>query len=126
MLDLVSLPRSRGWQSRPLGRLIQVKETFTRRRVERVQSELIGKALRVGCALPSSTGFFEQAALPIARMPRVHTAIVERFGRRADGELVPLTTGSTEPVVEVRQHAGIAMVERWEFSLTSPQVPRAF
>jgi len=32
-LDLVSLPRIRGSQSRPLGRLIQVKETFTRRRV---------------------------------------------------------------------------------------------
>jgi hypothetical protein len=32
--------------------------------------------------------------------------IVERFVRRADGELEPVTEGSTKQVVETRTHAG--------------------
>ena len=40
------------------------------------------------------------------------TAIIERFVRRADGELEPLTEGSTRPIAETRTHAGIAKVKR--------------
>jgi hypothetical protein len=36
-----------------------------------------------------------------------------RLGRNAEGELVPLTAGSTEPAV-VRHHAGIVTVEQFE------------
>jgi hypothetical protein len=39
-------------------------------------------------------------------------AIVERFVRRADGELEPLTPGSTAVVAETRAHAGIVTVRR--------------
>jgi hypothetical protein len=46
------------------------------------------------------------------------SGITERFTRGARGELVLLTPGSTEPVVETRHHAGIVTVERWDFSLT--------
>jgi hypothetical protein len=45
------------------------------------------------------------------------TAIVERFTRRADGELEPLTEGSTKPVAETRTHAGIVKVKRLAFEL---------
>jgi hypothetical protein len=39
-------------------------------------------------------------------------AIVERFSRRADGELVP-AVGSTRPIAETRTHAGIVRVKRY-------------
>jgi hypothetical protein len=44
--------------------------------------------------------------------------IVERFVRRADSELEPLTAGSTKPVAEVRTHAGIVRVKRYGFGLS--------
>ncbi len=40
-------------------------------------------------------------------------AIVERFTRRADGELVPLTEESTRPVAETRTDAGIVRVKHY-------------
>jgi hypothetical protein len=43
--------------------------------------------------------------------------IVERFTRRADGELEPLTEGSTKPVAQTRTHAGIVRVERYAFDM---------
>jgi hypothetical protein len=44
-------------------------------------------------------------------------AITERFARRADGELEPVTEGSTRPIAETRTHAGIVKVKRWAFSM---------
>ena len=44
-------------------------------------------------------------------------AITERFGRAADGTLVPITEGSTLPVVSRRTHAGIVGVVRYTFEL---------
>lgn len=41
--------------------------------------------------------------------------IVERFTRRADGELEPVTEGSTGPIAETRTHAGIVKVRRYAF-----------
>jgi hypothetical protein len=46
-------------------------------------------------------------------------AIVERFTRRTDGELEPLTVGSTKPVAETRTHAGIIKVKRYSFDMPS-------
>jgi hypothetical protein len=43
--------------------------------------------------------------------------IVEQFVRRADGELEPVTEGSTKPVAEVRTHAGIVRVKRYGFDM---------
>jgi hypothetical protein len=43
--------------------------------------------------------------------------IIERFVRRADGGLSPLTEGSTATVVETRSHAGITRVKRYGFDL---------
>jgi hypothetical protein len=45
-------------------------------------------------------------------------AIVERFTRRADGELEPLVEGSTKPVAQTRQHAGIVKVKRYGFNMS--------
>ena len=44
-------------------------------------------------------------------------AIVEKFTRRADGELEPLSEGSTKPIAETTTHAGIVKVKRWAFSM---------
>jgi hypothetical protein len=44
--------------------------------------------------------------------------IVERFVRRADGKLEPLTAGSTKPIAEVRTHAGIVKVRRYGFDIS--------
>jgi hypothetical protein len=44
--------------------------------------------------------------------------IVERFVRRADGELEPLTEGSTMAVAEVRTHAGICKVTRYALDIS--------
>jgi hypothetical protein len=43
--------------------------------------------------------------------------IVQRFVRRVDGELEPLTEESTKPIAETRTHAGIVSVRRWTFTL---------
>jgi hypothetical protein len=43
--------------------------------------------------------------------------IIERFVTGVDGAPEPLTEGSTRPVAEVRQRAGIVRVERWAFDL---------
>jgi hypothetical protein len=38
--------------------------------------------------------------------------------RRADGELEPLTAGSTKPIAETRLHAGIVKVKRYDFDMS--------
>ena len=43
--------------------------------------------------------------------------IVERFTRRADGELEPLAAGSTVPVAETRTHAGIVKTRHYKSDL---------
>jgi hypothetical protein len=48
-------------------------------------------------------------------------AIVERFGRRADGTLELLTPGSTLPIAETRNHAGIVRTRRFAFDM--PAMP---
>jgi hypothetical protein len=40
--------------------------------------------------------------------------IIERFSRTSSGALKLLTPGSTKPVAEVHQHAGIVAVLRFE------------
>jgi hypothetical protein len=35
----------------------------------------------------------------------------------ADGELEPVTVGSTKPMAEVRTHASIVKVRRWAFEM---------
>jgi hypothetical protein len=47
----------------------------------------------------------------------LHAAIVERFARRADGQLVLATEGSTRPIAESRTHAGIVKVKRYAFEM---------
>jgi hypothetical protein len=44
-------------------------------------------------------------------------AIVEKFGRNASGELVPLVEGSPLPVVHRVAHAGVVEVVRYSFVL---------
>ncbi|WMT78842.1 hypothetical protein [Bradyrhizobium sp. Ash2021] len=44
-------------------------------------------------------------------------AVVERFIRRKDGELEPITPGSTAAVAEVRNHAGVVSVKRYSFTM---------
>jgi hypothetical protein len=41
------------------------------------------------------------------------TAIVERFVAGANGELEPLTEGSTRPIASTVTHAGICTVKRY-------------
>ena len=43
--------------------------------------------------------------------------IVEKFTRRADDELEPLSESSTKPIAETRTPAGIVKVKRWAFSM---------
>jgi hypothetical protein len=47
----------------------------------------------------------------------LHAAITERFARRTDGELAPLTPGSTERVAQIVTHAGIVKVKRYAFEM---------
>jgi hypothetical protein len=44
-------------------------------------------------------------------------AIVERFVRGPEGELEPMTDGSTRPVAETRTHAGIVRVRHYTFEM---------
>jgi hypothetical protein len=46
------------------------------------------------------------------------TAITERFCTGADGELEPLTSGSTRAVAQVVTHAGICKVKRYALSIS--------
>ena len=48
-------------------------------------------------------------------------SIVEKFTRNADGELVPLTPGSTAKVATTVTHAGIVTTERYEFEMGTPE-----
>jgi hypothetical protein len=48
---------------------------------------------------------------------RILAGAIERFTWRADGELVPLTEGSTRPIAETRTHAGIVTVKRYSFTM---------
>jgi hypothetical protein len=45
------------------------------------------------------------------------SAIVERFVRRADGELEPATSESAAPIAETRMHVGICKVKRYAFDM---------
>ena len=47
----------------------------------------------------------------------VPTAISERFCKRADGQVKPVTSGSTRAVALTVMHAGIAKVKRNSFDL---------
>ena len=47
----------------------------------------------------------------------LHSAIVEKFARRTDGELEPLTPGSTERVAQTVTYAGIVKTRRFSFAL---------
>jgi hypothetical protein len=75
-------------------------------------------------ALPDSTLPAEIAKLgydvrEIGETERIlPSGIVERFTRRADGELELLTPGSTTAVAETRTHAGIVEVKRFAFDIT--------
>ena len=44
-------------------------------------------------------------------------AIVEKFVARADGELEPLTEGSTKPIAQTVTHAGIALVFQYDLRM---------
>jgi hypothetical protein len=46
------------------------------------------------------------------------TAIIEQFVMRADGELEPLTEGSTRLIALTVAHAGIVTVRRYAFTLS--------
>jgi hypothetical protein len=74
-------------------------------------------------ALPASLRAMGYIVEPIGETQRILPhAIVERFSRRADGELEPITPDSTAAVAEVRSHAGIAIVV--EYDLRAPVMPR--
>ena len=45
------------------------------------------------------------------------TAVIEKFGMRAEGELEPLTAGSTRPVAPTVTHAGICKAKRGAFDM---------
>jgi hypothetical protein len=69
--------------------------------------------------LPNSTlpaAVAEQFGYPVAEIGETErilpVANVERFTRRADGELEPLVEGSTRPVALSVTHAGICKVKR--------------
>jgi len=47
----------------------------------------------------------------------VPTAITERLCMGADGQLEPLTIGSTRPVAVTVTHAGIVKVKRYVFNI---------
>jgi hypothetical protein len=49
---------------------------------------------------------------------RILPTAVEKFGMRADGELDPLTPGSTRPVAWTVTHAGICKVKRYGFEIS--------
>jgi hypothetical protein len=48
------------------------------------------------------------------------TAISVRFCTGADGELEPLTSGSTRAVAQVVTHVGVCRVKRHAFSVSNP------
>jgi hypothetical protein len=45
------------------------------------------------------------------------TAVIEKFAVNANGELEPLTAGSTRPVAATVTHAGICKVKRYGFEI---------
>jgi hypothetical protein len=49
---------------------------------------------------------------------RILDSIVENFARRSDGELQPLTEGSTATIAHTVRHAGIVKVRRFGFDMT--------
>jgi len=76
-----------------------------------VDSTLPDEAAKLGYRLePIGTG---ERILP--------HSIVEKFTRNADGELVPLTPGSTAKVATTVTHAGIVTTERYEFEMGTPE-----
>ena len=84
-----------------------------------------GDATVVFEALPESSlaaeleaaGYDVMPADPCEGQRILPNAIVEQFTSRADGELEPLTEGSTRPVAETRRHAGIVRVSRFTLSI---------
>jgi len=65
----------------------------------------------------TAAGHDLQVADPPEGQRILASAVEERFTHSADGELVPMTPGSTEAVAEVRRHAGIFTVKRYSFLL---------
>lgn len=80
------------------------------------------KEVRMEC-LPDSTlpdelrklGYTVEADGETERI--LHTAVTQKFVMGATGEFEPLTEGSTRPVAQVRQQAGIVTVLRFGFDL---------
>jgi len=71
-----------------------------------------------GSALPDQLTALGYTVVPTGTSERILPhQIVERFGRRADGELELLTEGSTKSVAEVRQHAGIVKVRLYAIDM---------
>jgi hypothetical protein len=61
---------------------------------------------------------FGYAASEIGETERIlPAAIIERFTRRADGELEALVDGSTRPIALTVTHAGICKVKRYTFDI---------
>lgn len=63
----------------------------------------------------TKAGYILEEPLPGEKI--LHTAIIEKFARRADGELELFTPGSTQRVAETRMHAGIIKTRRWAFEM---------
>jgi hypothetical protein len=76
-----------------------------------------------GSTLPDDLRGFGYDVRDDGKTERIlHAAIVERFARRAGGELEPLTPGSTERVAPTVTHAGIVKTRRFGFILKPPRI----
>jgi hypothetical protein len=63
---------------------------------------------------------FGYAVTEIGKTVRIlPVAIIERFARRADGEMEPLVAGSTGPVAMTVTHTGIAAVIEYDLILAT-------
>jgi hypothetical protein len=71
-----------------------------------------------GSVLPDQLLNLGYDVIEIGHGERILAGVIEEhFARRADGELEPITPGSTAPVAEIRTHAGIVKVTRYAFDL---------
>jgi hypothetical protein len=68
--------------------------------------------------LPSCEIGTQMQERPSASVRLIAARIVERFVRRADGELESLTAESTKPVAETRTHVGIVRVRKFAFDVS--------
>jgi hypothetical protein len=111
-------PEVRDWKTR-----FEVLNEFVRSRNGWVTSvsgdvEVTIECL-VGSTLPvelQAQGYDLSAAVEGERI--VPTAITEQLCIGADGELEPLTSGSTRPVAQTVTHAGICKVHRYALSIS--------